>query len=517
MAEIEDQGILFKARKDEIAGKLADMKKAQIDVTTYEKEFKLIVEKAEAVQISEDDTFPGADKAFHTPVGIYTSVLQELDDLQKEIDKLDPYFKCSCSCDQIVSLMDSPSSDAAKEIDRVVEETLKNLKTILFPSQEPYMKETAVVEKVIATAYRVAKLELLQKGESSIIAYMQQNVQFVGLFENLIRKELEQGNLKYQAAIDRCIAQINENGIRSNLLSEELIILIILSTDPEIEKELNISFDVTLQEVSGLERHNNSYVEQYKKLKKKQKWVVPKLFGRGLLLAGTVLVMTHYATSIKNKTYPDAYISTYPTTYQEMYNGKVVADFVREETETGLSTAKIITYSPYQLDESPSRVIRTYTLPDTYLTYSLEELSKLDLSTLEYKSEPEQKAKLFPSDYYETDLVRIIRIYEDESQVTTEYDEKVANEALNLIKSMGTGLLIPELAFLALIPISRIKSRKQKKEVLEIILNAFRESEALEKRFCQRYPMYQSLFGKEKVEETMDDILRIKKKFETCL
>lgn len=523
---VPNQAIVYESLKREIEGDLKDLQQAGVDISELQKEYQRIINSMEEQSSNECKPITGIAMAFD-PMGIYIKGQALLKDFQKKLKKYDDYYNCSYSCETLEEQLRKEDLNLTEALPKMVEEISKSLDVIFHSSTEASESEeeiVGIVEKVVDIAYRIMKLEFVMYGESTIFEKIEPMHEHIGLFESFIRKDLETVDLsqKKYSKIRNRINRIQQNGVKSHLVDDRLIQLIAVEIDKKCAKALKKNFEgwgtsISTQQCDfKIEQEKlNQLDQQYESRKKKR--VVPKLIGRGLLLAGTVIIGS---TLLMNNIEPAILknieasqlekhtVTYYPTIYEEMLDGEVVASFTKDEIEPELDKSQIIVYTPYQEDGNKyTRNITTYELPTTSASMSLEELATLDLAEVEGQKIPETKEFLFPSELYEQDMIRIIRIFDEKKsydvvdQESFEKDlEEAQSRATMLLEGTLAAVIGAEAIFLLRGFKTAIEEAKRKKEysrkvteILENILVIFQENKELRRKFDRLYPFYERI------------------------
>lgn len=515
---VPDQGIIYESLKKEIQGDLKDLKKTGFDTSKLYKEYQQILSDVEndLSGVSTDGSL-----AATTPMAVYLSGQAALEEFQKKLKRYDAYYNCFYSCEILEAELAKKDLKLIETLPNMVEEICKSLDVFLHTNSEIYQKR--VVEKVVALAYRLMKLEFVLFGESKVFDKVVQMPNHIGLFEALIREDLNKVDLneKQYSQIKNRFNHVQQNGIKSHLVDEKLIVLVAGKIDEECKKILKKGFQ-NCQEKRDIQLGEyRCQIEQYNQannsFSSKKKRVIPKLVGRGLLLVGTTIIGS---TLIVGKMEPmvlknieDAKIkqyttSYYPTRYEEMFDGEVVASFSKDELNPDLDESKIIVYTPYQKNgDIYTREVTTYTLPATSASLSLEELANYNLSEVKGDVATQQASSLFPSEMYEQDMIRIVRILDEKKsydvfdQESYEKDLELAQNIISFIIRVAVNtVLAGEWIFLLKALTAAFKEAKRKREyseqvtkILGRILVLFQENEELRRNFDKLYPLYESM------------------------
>lgn len=515
---VPDQGIIYESLKKEIQGDLKDLEKTGFDTNNLYKEYQQILSDVENALsgISTDGSL-----AATTPMAVYLGGQVALEEFQKKLKSYDAYYNCFYSCEILEAELAKKDLKLIETLPNMVEEICKSLDVFLHTDSEIYPK--SIVEKVVALAYRLMKLEFVVFGESKVFDKVVQMPNHIGLFESLIREDLNKVDLneKQYSQIRNRINCIQQNGIKSHLVDEELIVLVAGKIDEECKKVLKKGFQ-NWQNKADMQRGEYAYQkEQYDQannsFQSKKRRVIPKLIGRGLLLVGTVIIGKTLIVgemepavlkTIENVQIEAHTTSYYPTLYEEMVDGEVVASFSKDELKPDLDEAKIIVYSPYQQkDDTYTREVTTYILPKTSASLSLGELANYDLSEVKGDVATQQAPSLLPSEMYEQDMIRIIRIL-DEKKSYDVLDQENYEKTLKDIQNLATFLIQFAISFafsmefvLLLIAIQdAIREPRKRREyseqvtrILERLLVLFQENEELRRNFDKLYPLYESM------------------------
>lgn len=403
----KDLSIIYNGKLLEVRDSLEQLK--ELDGFNTEKLEKAINKIEKIVEKSVEDnysTFDNVDSKTFLHDSLATTYRQATAKLEKIKDVIDAeyqeYLKINAKYKALRNNMEKISKENVAGLSEKGRDLLSSIRN---SSIVDYKMEEELVENIYALIYKLIKLELIYKGESTILEYAKTDETDCSYFAKLVKENINKLDIDSQALIRKIIINLATDGLTNDdYLDYNLLNTIIASEDDELSEIINNDF---LDKIATCEELNEKYelAETKKtdlaeklnesKTKKKQNGL-RKMKKRIFLNLNAIVVATGILASgyvLKDITKTKEYKTTTTT-----YNSITEEEKEKETYQTAKGYSLTITeYSPWiepgYFRDGYSRDIYKYDLSDVDKSFSnLEDYLNPQLKDeLEVESETQTK------------------------------------------------------------------------------------------------------------------------------
>lgn len=403
----KDLSIIYNGKLLEVRDSLEQLK--ELDGFNTEKLEKAINKIEKNVEKSVEDnysTFDNVDSKTFLHDSLATTYRQATAKLEKIKDVIDAeyqeYLKINAKYKALRNNMEKISKENVAGLSEKGRDLLSSIRN---SSIVDYKMEEELVENIYALIYKLIKLELIYKGESTILEYAKTDETDCSYFAKLVKENINKLDRDSQALIRKIIINLATDGLTNDdYLDYNLLNTIIASEDDELSEIINNDF---LDKIATCEELNEKYelAETKKtdlaerlnesKTKKKQNGL-RKMKKRIFLNLNALVVATGILASgyvLKDITKTKEYKTTTTT-----YNSITEEEKEKETYQTAKGYSLTITeYSPWiepgYFRDGYSRDIYKYDLSDVDKSFSnLEDYLNPQLKDeLEVESETQTK------------------------------------------------------------------------------------------------------------------------------
>lgn len=403
----KDLSIIYNGKLLEVRDSLEQLK--ELDGFNTEKLEKAINKIEKNVEKSVEDnysTFDNVDSKTFLHDSLATTYRQATAKLEKIKDVIDAeyqeYLKINAKYKALRNNMEKISKENVAGLSEKGRDLLSSIRN---SSIVDYKMEEELVENIYALIYKLIKLELIYKGESTILEYAKTDETDCSYFAKLVKENINKLDKDSQALIRKIIINLATDGLTNDdYLDYNLLNTIIASEDDELSEIINNDF---LDKIATCEELNEKYelAETKKtdlaerlnesKTKKKQNGL-RKMKKRIFLNLNAIVVATGILASgyvLKDITKTKEYKTTTTT-----YNSITEEEKEKETYQTAKGYSLTITeYSPWvepgYFRDGYSRDIYKYDLSDVDKSFSnLEDYLNPQLKDeLEVESETQTK------------------------------------------------------------------------------------------------------------------------------
>lgn len=403
----KDLSIIYNGKLLEVRDSLEQLK--ELDGFNTEKLEKAINKIEKNVEKSVEDnysTFDNVDSKTFLHDSLATTYRQATAKLEKIKDVIDAeyqeYLKINAKYKALRNNMEKISKENVAGLSEKGRDLLSSIRN---SSIVDYKMEEELVENIYALIYKLIKLELIYKGESTILEYAKTDETDCSYFAKLVKENINKLDRDSQALIKKIIINLATDGLTNDDYSDyNLLNTIIASEDDELSEIINNDF---LDKIATCEELNEKYelAETKKtdlaerlnesKTKKKQNGL-RKMKKRIFLNLNAIVVATGILASgyvLKDITKTKEYKTTTTT-----YNSITEEEKEKETYQTAKGYSLTITeYSPWvepgYFRDGYSRDIYKYDLSDVDKSFSnLEDYLNPQLKDeLEVESETQTK------------------------------------------------------------------------------------------------------------------------------
>lgn len=403
----KDLSIIYNGKLLEVRDSLEQLK--ELDGFNTEKLEKAINKIEKNVEKSVEDnysTFDNVDSKTFLHDSLATTYRQATAKLEKIKDVIDveyqEYLKINAKYKALRNNMEKISKENVAGLSEKGRDLLSSIRN---SSIVDYKMEEELVENIYALIYKLIKLELIYKGESTILEYAKTDETDCSYFAKLVKENINKLDRDSQALIRKIIINLATDGLTNDdYLDYNLLNTIIASEDDELSEIINNDF---LDKIATCEELNEKYelAETKKtdlaerlnesKTKKKQNGL-RKMKKRIFLNLNAIVVATGILASgyvLKDITKTKEYKTTTTT-----YNSITEEEKEKETYQTAKGYSLTITeYSPWiepgYFRDGYSRDIYKYDLSDVDKSFSnLEDYLNPQLKDeLEVESETQTK------------------------------------------------------------------------------------------------------------------------------
>lgn len=403
----KDLSIIYNGKLLEVRDSLEQLK--ELDGFNTEKLEKAINKIEKNVEKSVEDnysTFDNVDSKTFLHDSLATTYRQATAKLEKIKDVIDAeyqeYLKINAKYKALRNNMEKISKENVAGLSEKGRDLLSSIRN---SSIVDYKMEEELVENIYALIYKLIKLELIYKGESTILEYAKTDETDCSYFAKLVKENINKLDRDSQALIRKIIINLATDGLTNDdYLDYNLLNTIIASEDDELSEIINNDF---LDKIATCEELNEKYelAETKKtdlaerlnesKTKKKQNGL-RKMKKRIFLNLNAIVVATGILASgyvLKDITKTKEYKTTTTT-----YNSITEEEKEKETYQTAKGYSLTITeYSPWiepgYFRDGYSRDIYKYDLSDVDKSFSnLEDYLNPQLKDeLEVESETQTK------------------------------------------------------------------------------------------------------------------------------
>lgn len=403
----KDLSIIYNGKLLEVRDSLEQLK--ELDGFNTEKLEKAINKIEKNVEKSVEDnysTFDNVDSKTFLHDSLATTYRQATAKLEKIKDVIDAeyqeYLKINAKYKALRNNMEKISKENVAGLSEKGRDLLSSIRN---SSIVDYKMEEELVENIYALIYKLIKLELIYKGESTILEYAKTDETDCSYFAKLVKENINKLDRDSQALIKKIIINLATDGLTNDdYLDYNLLNTIIASEDDELSEIINNDF---LDKIATCEELNEKYelAETKKtdlaerlnesKTKKKQNGL-RKMKKRIFLNLNALVVATGILASgyvLKDITKTKEYKTTTTT-----YNSITEEEKEKETYQTAKGYSLTITeYSPWiepgYFRDGYSRDIYKYDLSDVDKSFSnLEDYLNPQLKDeLEVESETQTK------------------------------------------------------------------------------------------------------------------------------
>ena len=309
----------------EISQIIDNTRELGIDADTYEHRIEMFnkmtegkLEKAREAGAKED-----------TYITIYNTAIDVLNIYKKDLEKYDIYFKAKNSCDYLdLKMNDKLTED---ELDECFNEALSNIKNILDEKEAEYKDKEAIIRRVHEVAYKLIKIEILTKNDSTLYNTIISEGIDTAYFNELVKEDIKKIESD-DGVIKARLYQIKKEGLNCNYFDIKLIRGIVRNINHEkfkkgVVKELeaivssiNDTNDKIVRKAKdkAIEEDNlNDFMEDHQMYKGKLRKRIASLVLAVTLIFGGGAAVHKVATKVNNPKEYSKSVETYTTLNDE--------------------------------------------------------------------------------------------------------------------------------------------------------------------------------------------------------
>lgn len=346
-------------------------------------------------------------------ITIYTNGINELTKIEAIIDNnYSVYFKIYNYALYILEL------DITNEN---IGEIINSLKTIIDKlhntSNIVYDKEKLIVETVYKAIYKVIKSEIIINGHSKIYDYTKMVDVDSYYLHNLVKKELDEINLKDYPDIKRLIYKINSVGFDSNFFEIELIKEILFKDKKEelsliaqksiknLANQINVIDWKCLRTEEEILSGKNRQKKINKRINEARKDIVKKIVALSLASSIPIGSFFGFKKLFTSGTVPfcDVTTKTYNSYYDNTQIDKGTINLNKVPSDQNQRVV-VKRYLPYVMSDNPYREIETYNLPykeDYEFEDYIADISNGDVLPNKEIEEMNDNSTVYTTDYFE--------------------------------------------------------------------------------------------------------------------
>ena len=398
----------------------------------------------------------------------YEEKIKELNELMSELENYEKYiivyFKNESLKNEIESV--KPNKDL-NDFVLQAKSILKSIEDIEYQDSE---EELGFNNNIYKTIYGLIKLELIYKGESSLLDYIIKNDKGIEFINDLVREDLSKIDINNDENKDikTKVLELSSLGMNYNFANSSLILMILLKTDSRVVdaiefkinklKEKEKEFEGEIKDISDNLKVNKSYKDMVVKKRKKARI-------RALIMAGNI-ILNCLTFKITNGIVKDSCTDTKYKTTREVYD--TYTGEVRRSSDLEYKSKDNYVYiKDYsEVDKKGSRTLKTKTLDVD--EDDIKEYGNIDLGNI--GSQNTSNVNYSTIDQLTKDRYRIVEKVTYDKEEHTNFDKEKYEKIMKIIFYNCIGLSSIEtlllLRYLIIAISNDIKKRKVNKSML---------------------------------------------------